>query len=342
MIYIRVDMNPVIATGHLMRCLSIAEAIVERGEQVTFISADEYPTAMLSEKGYKHVVLGTDWQDMNGEIDAMKSVIADGSANVLLVDSYQVTEEYLRELDKVIRVFYIDDLNFCKHYITGLINYACYAGDMEYGNESREFYMGCSYAPLRKMFRNCSKRVATEKAKKLLIMSGGTDPCDMLVRILKVIRDSLIDRFDSITLICGRYFSNEVGLKNVIAESSEGFKDIVHIIPSVENMRECFEQADLVISAGGTTMYEVCAIGVPTISFAIVDNQLQNVEWLDRHNIVPCAGDARVEGTEKNIVSIIEQMDDIEIMNGYSKRMQSLVDGQGAVRLADILIEYDK
>lgn len=340
MIYIRVDMNPVIATGHLMRCLSIAEAAAEDGEEITIISADDYPTEMVKARGYNHIVLGTDWTKMNEEISIMKKIIVDYDIKVILVDSYQVTEEYLRELNTVTKVFYIDDLNQCKHFVTGLINYACYAEDMTYTVEGVKYFKGCEFAPLRKMFRKCDKRKANDKPQKLMIMSGGTDPCDMLGRTITVIRDNIPCKYAEITLICGRYYTNIDRLKTIVSAGGNEFEARINILSSVDNMLDYLEEADIVISAGGTTMYEVCAVGVPTISFAIADNQLRNVEWLDRHDIVPCAGDARIEGTEKNVLELLKRFDDVETVNEYSKRMQELVDGYGAVRVARLLIDY--
>ncbi len=330
-------MNPVIATGHLMRCLSIAEAAVEMGEEITIISADEYPSSMVNEKGYHHIVLGTDWRDMKSELPAMKKYIDDNAVKVLLIDSYQVTEEYLRELNTVTKVFYIDDLNECICHVTGLINYACYADDMKYDTEGTEYYKGCMYAPLRKMFRDCKPRIATKKPDRLLVMSGGSDPCDMIGRTLDVIRDNLPDRYSEMTFICGRYYENPEELKRRAAKGGTDFEKRVNIISTVENMREYLEKADVVISAGGTTMYEVCAVGVPTISFLLADNQRYNVNWLNEHEIIPYAGDARTDAVEMNIVDILKRYDDIDTINGYSKRMQGLVDGLGAVRLATLL-----
>ena len=66
MVYIRVDMNEQIATGHMMRCLSIADALRDLGEQVTFILADEQAINLLKQRGYDAIVLHTQWNDMDG------------------------------------------------------------------------------------------------------------------------------------------------------------------------------------------------------------------------------------------------------------------------------------
>ena len=338
MLFIRVDMNPIIATGHLMRCLAIAEKAVEMGESVTFISADGYPTELVHSKGFELIVLGTDWQNMDSELEQMKELIEKNAIKTLLIDSYQVTERYLNELNSRTKVYYIDDLNTIRHYVTGVINYACYAVDMKYNDPTAKLYLGCSYAPLRGMFRNCGKREITEKPQRVLVMSGGTDPCDMLRRMLAAFHEKLPDRYSEIIFICGRYYSAQKQLEALAESYGDSFAKRIRILSAVENMREYLERADIVVSAGGTTMYEVCATGVPTISFSLADNQLQNVAWLDEHKIVPCAGDARNDGVEYKVMELLKNYDDADVLQGYSDRMQALVDGNGTERLVSILL----
>lgn len=338
MIYIRVDMNPVIATGHLMRCLSIAEAAQRAGEEACFITADEYPCEMVSAAGYEQIVLGTDWRDMNSELEAMKAIIAQRNIKVLLIDSYQVTEKYFEVLNKITAVYYIDDLNECRFHVTGLINYACYAEDMKYEALDANYYLGCRYAPLREMFIDCPQRVITGIPQKLLVLSGGTDPSNMLLRILKMLKENAPQRYDMITIICGRYYTEMNALLAEAASGGEEFEKHIRILPTVANMRDYFDDADVVISAGGTTMYEVCAVGVPTISFSIADNQFSNVRWLDEHGVVPYAGDARFDNVEENILRILKKFDDVTELAVHSERMQRLVDGHGSERMAQLLI----
>lgn len=68
MLYIRTDMNNMIATGHVMRCLAIAEAAKEQGEQVTFLLSDEQAVELIEQRGYQTIVLHTSWYDMESEL----------------------------------------------------------------------------------------------------------------------------------------------------------------------------------------------------------------------------------------------------------------------------------
>ena len=74
-IYIRADMNEIIATGHIMRCLSIADAAREMGKETEFITADEKPVDILQKRGYEPVILHTDWQRMEDELEVLIPLI---------------------------------------------------------------------------------------------------------------------------------------------------------------------------------------------------------------------------------------------------------------------------
>ena len=75
MIYIRTDMNDQIATGHIMRCLSIADGLRKIGESVKFIVADENAVALIKERGYSSIILGADWNNMDEEIPMLEKII---------------------------------------------------------------------------------------------------------------------------------------------------------------------------------------------------------------------------------------------------------------------------
>ena len=112
MVCIRVDMNEQIATGHMMRCLSIADALRDLGEQVTFILADEQAINLLKQRGYDAIVLHTQWNDMDGELQGLSQMIQNEQIEKLLIDSYLVTPQYLAKLSESVKTVYIDDMLF--------------------------------------------------------------------------------------------------------------------------------------------------------------------------------------------------------------------------------------
>ena len=123
MIYIRTDMNDIIATGHMMRCLAIADAAKSMGEDTIFIVSDNEAATLLEEKGYDYIVLHTNWNDMDSELEVLKTVILKCQIKRMLVDSYQITPNYFEKLQELIEVYYIDDLNEYIYPVKGLICY---------------------------------------------------------------------------------------------------------------------------------------------------------------------------------------------------------------------------
>ena len=97
--------------------------------------------------------------------------------------------------------------------------------------------------------------------------------------------------------------------------------------------------ADIVVSAGGTTLYELCACGTPTISYAFADNQLNNVEKFDEDGIIRYAGDARYTDIVPAVKKLLTKYDSREYRQELSTRMQDVVDGKGAERIVRALID---
>ncbi len=188
---IRCDANSIIASGHMMRCLTIAKELVRQGESVTFFLADNESKALfdtyvcnkqagdltsdinadaaLTAEGNRQksaeitsVVLGSNWQDMEGELSILSKEIQERKIKRLLVDSYRVTRDYLKAIKNLCPVAYIDDLNEDTYPVDMLINYSGYYKTLGYEESYKEsvgyrgiptaLLLGLSYAPLREQF----------------------------------------------------------------------------------------------------------------------------------------------------------------------------------------------
>lgn len=329
-IYIRVDMNEVIATGHVMRCLSIADAAREQGKETVFITADEKPVEMLGSRGYKPVVLHTDWKNMEGELDILLSLIQDKGIKKLLVDSYQVTENYLKKLEAYAEVFYLDDLDAFEYPVSNVICYANYYSQLSYGNYrgNTKFYLGTSYMPIRKVFQNCPPKQIKKNIENIMILSGGSDNFNMLENITALFKNSTVQ----VDIICGAFYPDFQGLRNKFAEYPN-----LHFYQNVSNLEEFMEKADLAISAGGTTLYELSAKGTPAISYSFADNQLKNVKQFDEEGLIAYAGDVRYDDVYGNIYQLYKKYEKQELRKKYSRNMQQVMDGKGAARIAALL-----
>lgn len=336
MLYIRVDMNQEIGTGNLMRCLSISEAARTVGVETTFLLADDEAEALLSEKRCRFIVLHTDWRDMEGELDALLPILAAEGAKRLLIDSYQVTEAYLRRLREKVETVYLDDLNRFVYPVDALICYAVYwkkfRYEERYPNTTR-LYLGTRYAPLRQEFSGLGEKAIRERIVRVLVLSGGTDAYGAAEQITEALES--VDRLEA-DIVCGEYS----GSYERLVERYRG-QSRIRIHRTSNHMANLMKDADLAISAGGTTLYELCACGVPTISYILADNQTENVAQFQRDGVMDCAGDIRKEPIGKNLVRLVEKYGAQAFRAERSDLARSIVDGVGAARIVDNLMKFD-
>ena len=107
----------------------------------------------------------------------------------------------------------------------------------------------------------------------------------------------------------------------------------------VSDMAALMSTCDLAFSAGGTTLYELCAVGVPSVSFSMADNQLPGVKAFDDANLIPWAGDIRdneifYDDAVEKLTALLKNPD---ARKKQSDRMRMAIDGAGARRIADAI-----
>lgn len=333
MLYIRVDMNDTIATGHVMRCLSIADAARRLGEESCFVLADEHGTELLANRGYAYHVLHSDWRDMEGELPALKRFIDSEGIASLLIDSYQVTPHYLEQLSAWTKTLYLDDVNAFRYPVHMLLCYAIYAESFHYPERYREvggietrFLLGPQYAPLRSEFSGEGAKKIAQRAERLLLLSGGTDPYDVLGRLLNGLS---CEDYREITVICGRYYPKYEELRRLYKEDKR-----IRLLQAVDNIQDYMKEADIAVSAGGSTLYELASLGTPAITYSLADNQWENVREFQQKELMDYAGDVRTEPVIERILELLnQQCRNASLRRERSRKLRELVDGRGAERI---------
>ena len=111
----------------------------------------------------------------------------------------------------------------------------------------------------------------------------------------------------------------------------------IHIHTGVSDMASLMASCDLAVSAGGTTLCELCAVGVPTVSYLMAENQRTAVETFAKEGLIPFAG---VNNSAlSNILRFLTQMSgDENARKKSSQSMRAFLDGRGAVRIAEALL----
>lgn len=343
LVYIRTDGNEKIASGHLVRCLTIAEAIIDHGGKVHFLVSDETSREELLcrmegredffSSHMKITVLGTEYQHPEQELSVVKQMLQEQENAVLLIDSYYVTKEYLLELQRAAKVYYLDDLQMFDYPVDGVINYDIRVNADFYQSAGAKYLEG-KYAPLRKQFQDRDYRVQKETGT-LLLTTGGTDPANLCGRFLKYFFRKQDSAGWTVHVVVGSMFANKQELEDLAASE----KNVI-LHHKVVNMAELMEQCDLAVSAGGTTLFELCAVGVPTLSISVSKNQIPCNEAFAQAGIIPYEGNVLEENLVARLYAkVMELGSNLSERQRMSERQRKAVDGKGADRLAEILLE---
>lgn len=351
-VMIRADGNREIAMGHMMRCLSIADALRQTGAEVVFVTAGAETKTLIADRGYVDFILGTSYRDMEAELPVFekfyREFYGEAGADLLLVDSYFVTKGYMDEIGRWARTVYIDDMGRPVYPVSVLINYNIYGHELPY----RQWYgqgkmdlpekclLGCRYAPLRGEFQEGRRSRIQSRVTDVLVTTGGGDltgAAGKLCRRLEWEKEEGLHEGVRYHIICGPFSENRKVLKK-IAEGNPEF--VIH--ENVRSMSELMEKCDIAVSAAGSTMYELCSMGLPAVCFYFADNQRQMAECFARTTEVTNAGNmaAEEEKTLDRLLAALGRLEQDEALRGrIREQMSRLTDGKGAVRIAKALME---
>lgn len=343
MFYIRADGNTQIGAGHIMRCISIAQALKNRGKVTIFITADEESTRLISSKGFGTLTLKTQYNDMEGELDILLPILAENEIQTLLIDSYSVTDDYMRKVGEKVKTVYMDDLGEHLYPADMIINYNIYAKELEYEENYQKKVMkipklllGCDYAPLRSEFQGMEGK-ARRSVRDILITTGGSDPANAAGQILEVlIQQGAKYRGIQFHIVSGTYNTNIEGLRDMEKENAN-----FHVYQNIKDMAELMKKCDVAIAACGSTMYELSAMGIPTVCYYFADNQKKVAEAFGR-TLASNAGNI-TEESEKVLHQILDYLDayidSYELRIEKSDAMIRMLDGDGASRIAEEIIK---
>ena len=380
--FIRADGNSKIGMGHLMRTMSIAFKLKELTE-VIYLCAGEVSAETVRERGLEALVLGTE-PFSTDEANKICELLSDKdiSDRVLLIDSYLFDEAYLEKLIPKIKIVLMDDMADVAYPCNMLINYNTYADADEYiklykasGNRLPELVLGGEYIPLRDEFVTCdiytkdiwatstdsediqaqdnytkdntkdntknnnTKNNNTKDSIDILITTGGSDEHKLSYKIAKALLESISLPENTIHVVAGKFSSATKDLEKL----KEEYPNLM-VHNNVRAMAELMSKCTLAISAGGSTCYELCAMGCPFTVFTYATNQIRLADSMVRNNAALKGGDIKSEADEEavigNIVTETKRLiEDKDIRDTLIDNERKLVNSAGAKALAKKIYE---
>ncbi len=347
---IRADGNNQIGIGHVMRCLTIADALKEIGEGVVFFIADHGCEEMIIGRGFECHVLETSFDDMEAELVALQSAMEEKKVDRLLIDSYYVTETYLNALRECVVTVYLDDMDSFPYPVDLLVNYNVFAKTLDYpygveyvengqvGKVVKEnitlVLAGPKYAPVRKEFADCRGDIKDE-VSEILITLGGSDAHNLSCKISKVL---LKNTNAHLSVVCGPFNLHKQALYELVANEPR-----VTVYENVKDMWNLMSKCDMAVSAAGSTMCELAVAGVPTVTFSFVENQRRIAETFGEKAAVtighynPDAEDAFLHVMKERVEWLMVSKEKRKML---AENAREMVDGHGAMRIARAIASY--
>ncbi|OPX54809.1 UDP-2,4-diacetamido-2,4,6-trideoxy-beta-L-altropyranose hydrolase [Oceanospirillum multiglobuliferum] len=306
-IVFRADASIEIGSGHVMRCLTLAEALRQQGHQCHFICRAHlgHLGAVIEGKGFPLSLLpiaaspfsvdpkiehnahanwlGASWQQDAEQCSATLIQLFEGEKpDWLVVDHYALDYRWQQTCKPYYqKLMVIDDLADRKHLCQLLLDQTYGRNPVDYQTyvpSDCKLLIGAEYAVLRPEFtqwRNYSLQRRQQQyqqaqpIQQLLINLGGVDKDNITGQVLKALENSTLDQACKITVVMGKTAPHLLQVQQFAASS----KYSITVLSAVSNMAELMANADFAIGAAGSTAWERCTLGLPTLMIILADNQ---------------------------------------------------------------------
>lgn len=355
-VVLRADASLQMGTGHVMRCLTLADALVAQGTDCQFVCR-EHPGDLIAfirskghvvhvldaaaanpgmsevnpapgEPAHSHWLGATQAQDAS----ACAAILARLQPEWLIVDHYALDARWELALQPHYRkLLVIDDLADRAHACDLLL-------DQTYGRDSENYrarvpascrlLCGAQYALLRPEFAALRpyslQRRAKPQLRELLISMGGVDKDNATGRVLQVLRGCPLPADCQITVVMG---ATAPWLLEVTSQA-QSMRWPTRVLAGVNDMAQLMADSDLAIGAAGATSWERCCLGLPTIMVVLAENQKLIAESLARAGAVRLL--RGVEWIASDLPPLLDELvADSSQCVAMSRRGADIVDGQG-------------
>jgi len=326
-----------------MRCLALAQAFRERGGKVRFLTYCDSSSLRyrIEEEGIEVIRMERvfpDPSDLLALLEVLSSM--DGGrprGNWVVVDGYHFDPSYQRGIRKAgYPLLVIDDMAHQPFYHADiLVNQNIHADELTYAcDPDTRLLLGTSYVLLRREFMkfNNWERKIRDTALRFLVTLGGSDPSNTTEKVLHALGLIRMDGAE-VRIVLGP--ANPFGKK--IEEEAKRMPFEIQLLSSVKDMSELMAWADIAVSAGGSTCWEMAYMGLPNFTIVIAENQRPIAEELDRIGCSINLGDCRDIETEDLALKIQSLAEDFSRRAAMSRTGRRIVDGKGADRIIDAL-----
>ncbi|MGG1552416.1 UDP-2,4-diacetamido-2,4,6-trideoxy-beta-L-altropyranose hydrolase [Paenibacillus ferrarius] len=324
-------------SGHVMRCITLANSLSRFNSEIVFLTNEGGKLVIEKFADFKYQIIITVQNfNISEEIKNLKETLG---IDCFIWDSYKMSVDEVEIISQNIYSVIIDDVYLLPYYPSHLIlNQNIYANKSRYVTAGyTEVLDGSDYVLLRESFsqlRNEKKEISAT-VKKLLLTFGGADDQNLTMRTLE-----WLESFNAYSLevsaVLGSHYQFHEELKTLL--SNNRFHQVT-LFNNVTNMAVLLADQDVVISAGGSTLYELSCLGIPTISMITASNQEMLVQTFEANGMTISLGNCKDLNKEDFLNTFRNIINNRVVRRELSKASLKLVDGLGAIRVASHIIK---
>lgn len=357
----RADASIQIGTGHVMRCLTLAEELKRQGHECLFICREHkgHLGGMIAAKGFPlHLLQGGDdedhtlaelswnghapWLGVTWQQDAEQTCVILSSQPIdwLVIDHYALDACWERQLaEYATRIMVIDDLADREHQCNLLLDQTFGHSEADYRPlvpDDCELLCGSQYALLRPEFAELRlyslQRRRQPALRQLLVTMGGVDKDNVTGQVLDALRDSELPAECKIVVVMGA----TAPWLEVVKQQAESLPWQTEVKVGVSNMAQLMADSDLAIGAAGATSWERCCLGLPTVMIVLADNQQQIAINLEKIKAAQTIAESQQLGEilPYMLAALVAQPSQLQHM---SQAAADILDGRGAVAVIEYL-----
>ncbi|GAC41340.1 UDP-2,4-diacetamido-2,4,6-trideoxy-beta-L-altropyranose hydrolase [Paenibacillus popilliae] len=325
-IVFRADASVSLGTGHVMRCLVLADMVSHESISIHFVSRS-MPNPLQEQMKSKHISLYLTGETVE-EIDLDWKSDADLFINyvdnnipgkpILIVDHYGLDSKWEKAVRPwVNKIIVIDDLANRRHDCDSLLDQNYYRNAhsryAELVPPHAKLWLGPAYSLVREQFREESPYATVRnRVQRVLVTYGGSDPTGETIKALLAAQNGSFAPITFDIVVGGSY--PEPDKIRTICENMHN----VNYHFNVSNMAKLMVQADVALGAGGSTQWERCRLGVPTILTVVADNQRECAGELHEAGVVNNLGWHDNVTPEKIKLALLELMNSPDLLRGMS------------------------
>jgi len=352
---IRVDASETIGTGHIVRCLTLANELRKMLHDVVFIvrQMPDYFVKLIKDSGFLYISYNSNYavgstEDAYSTLELFRKKIHISLEDCLIIDHYMIDSTWESILKSMfIKIMVIDDLANRQHECTILLDTNLYENpEQRYKGlvpiQTRKL-LGPQYALLREEFATVRSQLShnqmsTESITNILICFGGTDPTNETMKAISALEDLLSFNMGiELTVIMGGANPNI----QRIQEKCRGLKGIRLLIQPPSMALE-MSKSNIAVCGGGTMTWERYCIGLPALVIAIADNQIGIAQQCEKRKIDKYLGESCFVSEDILSKEVLAYLSSPQ----YDKKVRqeaamSLVDGKGVSRVARIVMDHN-